>query len=1190
MFLNRLESIGFKSFAERIKIDFVEGVTAVVGPNGSGKSNVIDAVRWVLGEQSAKSLRGQKMEDIIFQGSDTRHPLNFAEVSIVLNNDQAELPIDYQEVSITRRAYRSGESEFLINKESCRLKDIIDLFTDTGLGRASFSIIGQGKIDEILSSKAEDRRAIFEEAAGVLKYKQRKRKAEFKLLDTKDNLDRVDDIIHEVQTQLKPLEKQAEKAKIYKKLSADLKHVEIAVLITEIEKAHEDWQGLLSSLETVKAEALEKTSKINTKEARVQAVRHQIKQLEVDIAQLQAAHLSIVQHIEQIEGERKVLATEMTHTKETSEKLASDKTRLNEQLEEVKKSYQANNHALKALEETLASINAQLNQVKERMNRSPKAIEAEIERYKSRYIDKLNEQAVLNNDSVRDEKQQTRLNEKTKTLLNEARTLKQIQDKQVEEKQSLEIEYQAVKKELVQIEANYQASDEAFHQLKESLDQMNSKLYEGNEVIAKLSSKIELLEDMRDNYQGFFFGVKSVLQAAKTKQISGIYGPVIDNIKIPVAYLEAMETVLGHQAQHIVTKDENSARQAITWLKKHQKGRATFLPLNVIQTKYVPQNILNGLNEIEGFIGIASQLIEVDQTYRGLADYLLGNVFVTTDLKSANLVAAQTKRHYRIVTLSGDVVFPGGSMSGGSKKQNKTSLFSREKELSEHREKLSTYQTRKDTFVKDMAQAQKCYETLALELEEKSQAMKKHQAALAPLENKLSQLTYEAKNTKQQLQMIEEDQKNHQDEGAQLKQQLNRYAQQKEEIQKALRDYENQIEQLTNEKEQQETNEKSHLETMHALSIEQAEHETRKKSFEDKCMENTGQINRLREEIKAIELAHASHPSKAEQEDKMYFLQKNLDESKEKQEKLENNIHDIQTKRQHLSQSIEDEENEIKGLKHRYEKLEKELQAKEVQSNRMDVKLESQLNYLQGQYKITFERAKKEYEPTSDIKTAKQAVDNLKTQIERLGTVNLGAIDEYQRLDERYQFLSVQRDDLENAKATLYDIIEEMDSEMEKRFSAVFRQIQEAFTQVFKHLFGGGFAELKLTDPNQLLETGIEIIAQPPGKKLKTLDLLSGGERALTAIALLFSILRVKPVPFCILDEVDAALDEANVERFGRYLKKFSKQTQFIVITHRKGTMEEADALYGITMQESGVSRLVSVKLEEADDLTESMQ
>lgn len=1185
MFLKRLETVGFKSFAERIDVDFVPGVTAVVGPNGSGKSNITDAIRWVLGEQSARSLRGSKMEDIIFQGSDTRNALNVAEVTLVLDNREQTLPLDYKEVSVTRRVYRSGESEFYINKQACRLKDIVDLFMDSGLGREAFSIISQGKVEEILSSKAEERRVIFEEAAGVLKYKQRKRKSELKLEETQENLNRVDDIIHEIEQQINPLEHQSRKAETYLQYSEELKEKEISFLITEIEELNQKWNTTLEQLENDKMKEIEWKTSIQQKEANLEKERHNINHLDEIIEKQQAELLNVTQQLEKYQGKKQVRNERFKHVEANKEKLQQQKKEAKERVTKIKSDLGFELEALKSLKKDRQETRDKAENLEVKLSTSEENILEQIEELKSIYIEYLNKQAAKRNEKQSISQQLTQLTAKKEKHAHSQQDL-------IKDKKQLSNEHQVAEKDSARLEEKYTKERTNLINLKKDLEKERSlfqesqtKLYQGYQHIEKMKSRKEMLEELKEDFQGFFYGVKAVLKARQSQKISNIHGAVLELIDIPKQFITAIETVLGGQAQHVVVTDEQSARDAINFLKKTQKGRATFLPLDIIKPRYIPDGIQKRIKSHNGFIGIASQLVKTMPRYENVINYLMGHVVIASTLKDANEMARLSDRRYRIVTLEGDVVNPGGSMSGGAKQQKNSSIFTREKDLKEVTEKLKDFELKATTFANNVKNQQTKIEGKESEIDKLEKDIQQVQKELQNLREYNTEINLRLESQEESIELHQREQRQFNQDEKHLKEKLTGLETGLKEIEKNLESIQGKIDFLSEQEMTFKENREKLQDTLHDFQVALAEQDERVKHQQQKTVE-------LKQQLVEAEKKHQDYSHELE---KLIEMIQSEESEKVVEEKIKTNmtakdqvlkeIQQHRAERSERTQRMSDAERELKEENRLHQDFIGKVQEKEVKANRLDVDLENRLTQLQNDYEITYERAKQNYEKSTNIEETKDIVDKLKKKINNLGTVNLGAIDEYKRLSERYTFLTEQKDDLVTAKQTLFSAILEMDTEMKRLFDDTFSQIKEEFSIVFKELFGGGYAELKLTDPKDLLNTGVDIIAQPPGKKLQHLGLLSGGERALTAIALLFAILRVRPVPFCVLDEVEAALDEANVYRFAKYVQSHSENTQFIVITHRKGTMEEADVLYGVTMQESGVSRLVSVKLEETEEL-----
>lgn len=1181
MYLKKLESVGFKSFAEKIHVDFVPGVTAVVGPNGSGKSNVTDAIRWVLGEQSAKSLRGTKMEDIIFQGSDTRKPLNMAEVTLTLDNRSGQLPLDYNEVSVTRRVYRSGESEFYINKESCRLKDIVDLFLDSGLGREAFSIISQGKVEEILSSKAEERRIIFEEAAGVLKYKQRKKKAEFKLVETEENLNRVEDILHEIDQQREPLLEQATVAKDFLNKRDQLTEIEKRVLHTEIDTMLTDWQALLRTIDQFKDDLRAGQLKLDKQERINDEMHDQLAQLDEAIQASQQQLLTVTEKLEQQTGEHKLLLERERYQEQSLEKVIKDKQAIENKRESQRALTKTADTSYQQMRTHLQRLDEQIKQIKEKLTVSIEDLDQAIEDKKSEYIDSLNEEARLKHALESYEDEQNNLAHKAFDFKNQVREKEQLCD-------TLRQRLVTISEDTVKLGERLKDKEKKVNALKTQLTQEETQLKDmydkrrhAERQIDQLQSKKDMLDELKESFQGFYQGVKTVLKARDKGVLIGICGAVIELVEIPQSYQLAMETAMSAQSQHVIVENEEAAREAIKYLKSENAGRATFYPLATIKSRFLPISYKQQLTHHAGFVAVASDVIQTDSRYQTVVDYLLGQTIIAKTLKDANELARLVDRKFRIVTLEGDIVNPGGSMTGGAMKRQQSSLFSRETELKHVSEKLVAFEKRTYAFVQTIKEKEAACFALETDVNARQKELEEDRVRLNEREDERKAAAVELKHQeeshhynvrlletfnvdKEQLSSKQKETNNKlyalRVHLAHVKQSISELEEEKKHHTAYQKDYNQQLQKLTIEKAEQTKACEYQQEKLTEAATKEAE---LNKSIHELTMTIEGLTNKKQQLASKTEVAAAVKTLEVEKQALLKTIQQQREE------------------RLNLQTILETKEDEHKTARNQLTAKKEEKNRVEVKANRLDVALENRLTYLQETYEISFERLTKETEKVEELAQETEKVKLLKRDIEELGAVNIGAIDEYERINERFEFLTHQKQDLLEAKETLYDVIFEMDTEMEKRFEATFVQIKAAFAEVFRQLFGGGHAELLLTDPTDLLGTGVEIKAQPPGKKAQQLALLSGGERALTAIALLFSILRVRPVPFCVLDEVEAALDEANVERFSRYLKDYSEKTQFIVITHRKGTMEGADVLYGVTMQESGVSRFVSVKLEE---------
>ncbi len=978
MYLKEIKASGFKSFADTIDIELTNGISGIVGPNGSGKSNVVDAVRWVLGEQSVKQLRGEgAMSDVIFTGSKSRRAASFASVTLVFDNSDKYLNIEYDEVQIKRTIYKTGENEYFINNTKARLKDILELFMDTGASKESFNIISQGDVANILSGKAEDRRVIFEEASGVLKYKKRKDEALRKLSKTHDNMARVDDIISELNTNMEPLKKQSEDAKIYLEKKEKLENVEIALTVNDIEKYNYEYKYSKEKVSELTLSITKMLSENSSEQAKIETIKNNISKLNSELYLKQQELVKVSANAEKLSGEKAMI---------------SERSKYNS--EDVK------------LHDNIISLKEKILKIESQISALNKEIESE----------KSNNKVIgekLNNTEIK----------------------------------------------LSEIEKN-----------KENL---NSKLNQKLREITAQKHRKEVLMNSLENNSSLPYSVKNVLNNPKLTGIHGVLGKLLE---FEEKYSEALEVSLMSSVSHIVCDNEEDAKEAVRYLKNNNLGRATFLPISVIKPRSIDSESYETIKSMNGFVDIASNLVKYDTKYRNIVLSLLGTIIVVDNIDNANLISKKLKNRYKVVTMTGEVVNIGGSITGGSLK--KSSILSERYEL--------------ENVIKDI-------DVLDSEIKE--------------IENKINEVDDNYTN---------------------LELEKNSIIISVNSNSEILKNKYNVLDDLTNEK----------------------------STLMTELSNNQNIVNNVitNEEEKVLE---------------EYYKEI------EKRDELNIEINQIHKKIELENEDLINNESSLKNNNQEYNKAQEELKSHEIKVNRLDVKIDNLLNILTNDYSISYEKAKEKYILEIDSDEARSIVSTLKREIKSLGDVNVGAIEEYDRVKERYEFLNKQKEDLTNAENVLLEIITEMDDIMKDKFSSTFNKIKEAFNETFRKLFNGGKAELKLTDPSNILETGIDIIALPPGKKLQHISLLSGGEKTLTAIALLFSILKVRPVPFCILDEVEAALDEVNVDNFGKYLKEFKGDTQFIIITHKKKTMEYADVLYGITMQESGVSKLVSVKLEE---------
>lgn len=1185
MYLKRIETIGFKSFADKTVVEFEKGVTAVVGPNGSGKSNISDAIRWVLGEQSAKSLRGAKMEDIIFAGTSSRKPLNFAEVTLVLDNSCRSLPIDYEEVSITRRVYRTGDGEYLINKQKVRLKDVIDLIMDTGIGHDSLSIISQDKVKAIVEARVEERRTIIEEAAGVLKYKMRKKEATRKLESTSDNLNRVQDIIFEIEDQVEPLRKQADQAQKYLLLKQECSDSEISVLAYDIKTLNDQLARSKKERKNVEFEQVSIQTKILTDERRRDELKQQKQGKEESLEQLQTDLVDTSECIQRLQGQRDVLRERHKNASFNKEELATQQSQLKERLEKSRVEISDAKAQQLKTKASLEDRQSQLMKVSDEYQHLEENLKSQLESTRESYFKDVNQLSSVKN-------QYLTINQQIERSENIISRLDEDEEKIKLERETLQEEQSNFQKKYGDFETTLKEKRDQYQSLhKEHQQQLKQSEMETNRYrqlthqLDKLVNRLQWLEDAQKDFSGFNEGVKKVLKAREQNQIKGIEGAVAELVSIPKNLELAMDVVLGPVMQQIVTTTDDDAKRAIDFLKRNHAGRATFLPLNVIKSRLLPMDVMNRIKVNQEVVGVASELVSYDLRYRQIIENILGSIIVTKDLNVAKNLAKQLNYRYRIVTLEGDVINAGGAMTGGAVKRQGSSLLRQKNEIEDCRQQIASL----EEAVEKSRQLQEQWKHTVKETE---RDLQKVQVEGERLKDKMAEVNqqklafeYREKSQLEREKMIEDERTEYKHELAQSVQKNHQLAEQRLVLENQIEAKKAKLEALEQQLEQQEELKSQLLHQMTELKVEVAKLETA-------WHNETATFERLKEEGHQVELQLQELLDKIEEseqtlsgnDDEVIQLEEDLVKNQEKREEILSQIQSERMELTQVSQELEVLEREVRESHKVQQQMSESLKQLDVAIGKIDVEMDILIHKLEDEYQMTFDHANENYPLKGSIDEIKNRIRTIKNQMASLGEINLGAIQEYERVRERYEFLTTQRDDLIEAKATLEETISEMDQEMTLKFKETFDAVREHYIEIFKKLFGGGTADLVLTDPYDLLNTGVEIVAQPPGTKLKTSNLLSGGQKALTSIALLFAILRVRTVPFCVLDEVEAALDEANVARYANYLKAFSKETQFIVITHRKGTMEKADVLYGVTMQERGVTKLVSVRMENVSD------
>ena len=1182
MYLKRLELQGFKSFADKTVLELMPGLTTVIGPNGSGKSNISDAIRWVLGEQSMKSLRGTKSEDIIFAGTQNRKSLGFAEASLVFDNSDEKLPIEYSEVTVTRKIYRSGESGYYINKTPCRLKDILELFMDTGIGKDGYSIIGQGKIDDILSNKSEDRRHIFEEAAGIVKYRARKEESEKKLEHTKLNLLRVDDIVTEIEGSIGPLKEQSEKAKKYLDYRENLKNIEVGLFLHNIEENKNNLSKIEEDEKILKENYEDELTKQNKFQIQKDDLKSDIDNITNQIEEMQKLGFESTNKIEKINSDIKVNEERISNNEINYKRFEEDINETKNKIEELKEEQKTKENKKENLYKNKEKFEAELKEKQAELEKiSGKLSEKEIEIEEKKKKVEANIDLKYENQNIISTQNATfeEVEKREKTLKNEVQTT-------ISELDSSRITKGEIEKEFSEIESKRNKAQEKLNNINEKRAESTQKIKAYEDEINKISynirmkdSRLKFLQETEKEKEGYTKSVKNLLlDCDKNKELSkGVCGVLANIVSTEKEYETAIEMCLGGSLQNIVTETESEAKKLVEHLRKNNMGRASFLPITSVKGRKIDKYDSKHIN---GIIGVASDLVKYEKKYEGIILSLLGRTIIVDNMDNGVELAKKNRYSFRIVTLKGDVINPSGSITGGSVMQKTVNILGRsreiesiQKEINALNKKLENIQKEKENYLSDIEDVLEEASSLEQNMQEidityatEKQKMVSIEENVERLENRLARLKQEQEsiiNKKQELNSIKEE----------AKEQIEKISKENEELNKVIEEFAN-----LNKDNQKYIDDLNFDITNLKISVS---------SFEESEMSIKEMTERIEEDIK-------------NNEESIRNKQEQLSNIKNDNEQLKNNINELKNKITQIKQDVENSGNKVEKLKEeriksneKLEKTEKEIESLfktieglKEQLVKIDVKktktaqdIEDIINKMWEEYELTPNSCENYEKPTNVAQTQKR-VKEIREEIKKLGSINVDSIEEYKQLKERYDFMCEQRLDLEDAIAKLKKIINEMTQVMKEQFSEKFKIINKNFNEVFKELFGGGKAELILTDEQNILECGIEIQAQPTGKKLQNMSLLSGGERALTAIALLFAILKINPSPFCVLDEIEAALDDVNVFRYADYLKKFTKETQFLVITHRKGTMEAADTVYGVTMEENGISKLLSMKLK----------
>ncbi len=1183
MYLKSIEVQGFKSFANKIVFDFHNGITGIVGPNGSGKSNVADAVRWVLGEQSAKQLRGAKMEDVIFAGTQNRKPVGFAYVAITLDNSDHALPVEYDEVTVSRRVYRSGESEYKINGHSCRLRDVTEMFYDTGIGKEGYSIIGQGQIDKILSGKPDERRELFDEAAGIVKFKRRKSAAIKKLENERSNLVRVNDILSELEKQVGPLKQQSEKAKEYLNYKTDLKKYDVNAFLLETDRIRKETAELNGRLKIVDDDLEDSKSEYDNTKSEYETAENQLNDINAQIDENSQTVSALELENQKLQGEINVF-TEQIKTFNANKQLHS------ERLLDIEKDKQNKNNSVKELREQYNDLNTELSEYNDKLaaiNDTAKALNAEIEgisgqidnRQNSIY-DNLTEQSTIKAENQKFVTMLEQLEIKKSELTSHIIKGKSDESAQKQVIKSLTAELDNAVGKLEDINNSIEESNTSVTQLKAEIAEKNSELDKLTQNYHREKSRLESLINITERYDGYGNSIKKIMELKDSNP--GILGVIADIVKVEKQYETAIETALGGTIQNIVTDKESTAKELIGYLKQNKLGRATFLPLNAIHARNTLENEAC-INE-KGVIGVASNLVRVSFEYEGLAKYLLGRILVVDNIDNALLIAKKYKYTLRIVTLEGEQLNPGGSMTGGAFR-NSSNLLGRRREIEELKQSVSNTN-------KQITQEKAAVADLRNQVAKYREALDSYNKLLRETHIRKNTIDVNLKQADLKLSEIIASYGDDIKEQASIDSEILKISESRNQVSGNLNLLDNQNEAARKEIENlgKTLEAKKSEEAAVALKIENLK--ISHSSIEQKASFINENIERLCKELDNLEEEKTSIQEKigetkelvsAKQAD-IELVKNSIEESERKITAIGEKLEDLRAAKEKVNASHKEFFKKREELNEKIILLEKDSMRLHNQYDRLEESYDSLVDYMWNEYELTYSYALElKSDELNNINDIRKQINILKAAIKKLGDVNVNAIEEYKSVSERYEFMKTQHDDMIEAEESLMKVIEELDEGMRTQFTAKFEEIKVEFDKVFKELFGGGRGTIELVEGEDILEAGILIISQPPGKKLQNMMQLSGGEKALTAIALLFAIQNLKPSPFCLLDEIEAALDDSNVGRYANYLHKLTKHTQFIVITHRRGTMSAADRLYGITMQEKGVSTLVSVDLIEND-------
>jgi chromosome segregation protein len=1194
IFLKKIRLKGFKSFAEQTDIEIEENITAVVGPNGSGKSNIVDAIRWVLGEQSAKTLRGSRMSDIIFSGSEELHAKRTASVTLFFDNSEGILPVDGKELTLGRRVDDDGRSDYLINGASCRLKDIETLLMDSGLGSDGYSIVGQGRIDSIIHSKPDKMRLFFEEAAGIMKHKSRKEEAQKRLENTTNDLNRIHDIVEELEKRRGPLKKSAAKAEKFKKFKSELSELELSLLNKQWQELSEKFSDISDKRNSAQKELSEKESQYNTISYKLDTKKEELKKIKEDKEENNNNYFQNQNKLNEIENNLNLMDERRKNVIEQKDDLKNAVKDLKEERKERKTILEDCRETFEIINSDKEELEAEINKIKDKINSAETKLAEINEKIRTEENNRKDYQNSLQQKNSLVQRLEERVDISQERLSEIKDDNSALEDNLAEKESELNKTEEKLKSLAQKLEGQKKEKD----QLETEISHLNNKLESGKEELQELkqnyqhkTSRLELMQEMQDNYEGYYSGVRNILE--KKEEFPGLIDVVAEIISVKETHETAIETALGAKMQNIIVEDDSTAKKAVQFLKKNKKGRATFLPLNMVNGSRLADRYIKELDDYQGFIGLAVDLVDFPERLENIFNFLLGKIVVSDNLKNAVEMSKNISRNFRIVTKEGDVVYPGGAISGGSNTGNTRDLIGRSRKIEKLSSEKDNLKNKGKNLVSELEEVKK-------ELDAKNEKLNCLEETLQNLKieenniiNKKNRLEEEILELKQRIEVLNNNHSQLDSSTSENRDKIDEYYNQIAELKNSIQNKEKEIKELNSKKTNLEKSLEKLQPQLQALELDGARISEKRDNLREQLNEKEHNLAETQQKISSKENNLETLNSDLSRiEERKVILNQKKDELKVKEKELKKKKTELAAVVSELEKEVEAEEKELKDLQVEVNKLKDNFHELDLKYSKLESKLSNIKEILEDDYSLKPEEidAKKLIEiEDEDEEEVERKIAELKSEMDKLHPVNEAAVEEFAELKDRLDYLHEQQSDLKHARKSIEIVIGDIEESMEKMFSRTFFKVKEQFSKVFKALFQGGHAELKLTDPDDMLTTGVEIQAQPPGKSLKTLSLLSGGERALTAIALIFAFIQVKPSPFYVLDEIDAPLDDVNIVRFASFIKRYAKVAQFIIITHRRYMMTEVDSLYGVTMEKSGVSRLISLKLEQDQEIDETM-